>query len=153
MKDKESLASLFIDLLEKQAFMFVDWEDDGDFSAEVEMPIYKASLTFKGAFEGEIALYVPDAPAHELAANILGVDMDDELVEHGLKDALGEMLNVICGNALTTIAGEVAVFDLMIPVVTTVTQEEWDTAAKNENILIFSYEDSAFMLYLQTEEQ
>lgn len=50
-----------------------------------------------------------------LAANMLGLDSDDDLANERGEDSLKELLNVGCGNLLTELAGPDPVFDLEVP--------------------------------------
>ena len=71
-------------------------------------------VTFAGPLAGSVTVRVSDDVAATLAANMLGVDVvdgSDPLV----RDALGEMANVICGNVLPEVAGRAAVFHLGAP--------------------------------------
>jgi CheY-specific phosphatase CheX len=71
-------------------------------------------VTFAGPLAGAVTVRVSDDVAATLAANMLGVDVvdgGDPLV----RDALGEMANVICGNVLPELAGRAAVFHLGAP--------------------------------------
>jgi CheY-specific phosphatase CheX len=71
-------------------------------------------VTFAGPFAGALTVRVSDDVATTLAANMLGVDAiagEDRLV----RDALGEVANVICGNLLPELAGRAAVFHLGAP--------------------------------------
>ena len=71
-------------------------------------------VAFAGPFAGALTVRVSDDVAATLAANMLGVDAvggDDRLV----RDALGEVANVICGNLLPELAGRAAVFHLGAP--------------------------------------
>ena len=51
----------------------------------------------------------------ELAGNMLGMDDDAEISETEQQDALKEILNVICGNALPAIAGDQVEFSIDAP--------------------------------------
>lgn len=53
-------------------------------------------MSFTGAMQGECLLMVPEALCPEIAANILGLDTDDELAAMRAQDALKELLNVTC---------------------------------------------------------
>jgi hypothetical protein len=53
--------------------------------------------------------------APELAVNMLGLDDDVQVSPADQKDALREMLNIICGNLLPALAGDQAVFDIEAP--------------------------------------
>jgi CheY-specific phosphatase CheX len=80
----------------------------GDNSARV-------GVRFRGSFSGEIVLEVDDQMLPAIASNMLG---EEEPVEpEMMRDALGEMANVICGNALPAIAGKTEVFRLDPPAV------------------------------------
>ena len=71
-------------------------------------------VTFAGPLAGAVTVRASDDVAATLAANMLGVDVvdgGDPLV----RDALGEMANVICGNVLPELAGRAAVFHLGAP--------------------------------------
>ena len=71
-------------------------------------------VTFAGPLAGAVTVRVSDDVAATLAANMLGVDAVDG--NDGLvRDALGEVANVICGNLLPEIAGRAAVFRLGAP--------------------------------------
>ena len=76
-------------------------------------------VTFAGPLGGAVTVRVSDDVAATLAANMLGVDVvdgGDPLVRDALvRDALGEMANVICGNVLPELAGRAAVFHLGAP--------------------------------------
>jgi len=73
----------------------------------------KALVGFQGTFSGELLLRIEDDALEAMALNILG---DDEpLNEEMIRDVLGELANVICGNALPTIAGKRKIFRLSAP--------------------------------------
>lgn len=69
-------------------------------------------VAFTGPLRGYLALRVTDDVARALAANMLGVD---EPAPALVRDALGEVANVVCGNLLPSLAGQKAVFHLSAP--------------------------------------
>jgi len=71
------------------------------------------SVAFDGAHTGCLTLRVSDDVFRALAENMLGLDGDD--AEPWRWDALGEMANVICGNALPYILGTHACLTLAPP--------------------------------------
>lgn len=71
------------------------------------------SVAFDGAHAGCLTLCVSDDVFRALAENMLGLDGDD--AEPWRWDALGEMANVICGNALPFILGTQARLTLAAP--------------------------------------
>src|SRR3954468_19062378 len=72
-------------------------------------PAYAVRVGFTGPLRGWLELRVTDDVARAFAENMLGVaDADAALV----RDALGEVANVVCGNLLPGLAGRAAVFHL-----------------------------------------
>ena len=73
----------------------------------------RVSVKFSGTFSGQMVLQVENTILPMIAANMLG---DDEpLADEILHDVLGELANVICGNALPAIAGKQEIFHLSAP--------------------------------------
>lgn len=69
-------------------------------------------VKFEGPFSGELVLRIEDDALTAVAANMLATDdMEPEMVQ----DVLGEIANVICGNALPEIGGKQAIFRLSAP--------------------------------------
>ena len=96
---------------EELGFMLPDAElDDIQRGAALEA---RASVSFSGPFTGRLVVRLYGRLLPSLAANMLG-RMDPPSAEMQ-SDALGEITNVICGNALPVIAGEAAVFHLSTP--------------------------------------
>jgi len=81
--------------------------------AEAAAPAaYAVRVSFAGPFRGALEVRVTADVARSLAENMLGVnDADPALV----RDALGEVANVVCGNLLPDIGGREAVFHLSAP--------------------------------------
>ena len=70
------------------------------------------TISFKGPFDGTVALSVSSELLPEICANMLGLDFDEVAPADQQRDAFKELLNVICGNLLPKLAGEEAVFDV-----------------------------------------
>lgn len=72
-----------------------------------------AAIYFKGPFSGCLIVSVAPEMLSHLAANMLGDEAQaNEIME---RDSLGEIANVICGNALPAIYGFDPVFHLDAP--------------------------------------
>jgi hypothetical protein len=70
---------------------------------------------FSGPFRGELRLSVgPDMPAL-VAANMLGLEEGHVPTSEQQRDALGELVNVICGNLLPAITSPLEVFSVHTP--------------------------------------
>src|SRR5690349_11017779 len=85
-------------------------------AAEAAAPIaFGVRVDFEGPLRGRLELHVTADVACCVAENMLGLpialDADATLV----RDALGEVANVVCGNVLPELAGRDAVFRLGAP--------------------------------------
>jgi len=144
---QETLTTVFSEIIESLAFMFVeDPEDDTVFTTGTEF--VQVQMGFSGPFKGDLTIAVPVDMCPELASNVLGLDPDDELVTHNPYDALKELLNIICGNLLTALAGEEPVFDLTIPEVTLLDKAGWTAFMEKEGTVRFVADDNPVLLRL-----
>jgi len=108
-------------IFEEAAFAFVDYpsEEECDMSDDKSI---SCMVGFSGPFTGRMIITSSEALARTVAANMMGVEEDDEDSEKKCKDALGEILNMICGNLLPAIAGTKVEFRIGAP--TEISQEE-----------------------------
>ena len=100
-------------VLENMAFIFTE-----ELPAE-EMSIkpgefLAAEMTFNGPNRGRVSLLVQYPFCTVLAVNMLGTD-ESEVTEAKAFDALKEVLNMACGQFLTSRFGSEPVFDLTVP--------------------------------------
>lgn len=121
---REKLRVVFIEVVEKLTFMFGDPCEKDDLP-DPESECIKATISFEGTNSGVIELLVPSGMCAEMAANILGMDEDDEAAVSKGTDSLKELLNVTCGNFLTAIAGETPVFNVSAPQATRLDLSWW----------------------------
>ncbi len=100
--------------LEKLAFLFSSPDPGRD------LVLFEDAMTaeafFEGAFSGRLAVVMTLPVLTELAANMLGIDIE-EVGEEQCQDALKETVNIICGNWLPVKAGTEAVFNISAPVI------------------------------------
>jgi hypothetical protein len=74
-----------------------------------------AVVGFSGPFRGEVRLAVgPDMPAL-VATNMLGLEPGSLPTSEQERDAMGELVNVICGNLLPAITSPLEVFNVHPP--------------------------------------
>ena len=111
------LATAAISTFEALGFLLPDERPSAE---QLAAPLPRgARVTFAGPAAGAVAVRASDDVAAAVAANMLGVDPAalaarpdrDALV----RDALGELANVICGNLLPALGGRAAVFHLGAP--------------------------------------
>lgn len=135
------LRTCFIQVLEDTAFMFAETdagdgvdtdalpdsgedavsETEGD-SVESDAPevnFQMVEISFTGPVSGSLAIECDGRFMTSLAANVLGLDEEDLSEEADKIDALKELVNIICGNFITSLGGSRAVFDLTIPTIRT----------------------------------
>lgn len=139
------MTDVFCDVLERLAFTFGDPTPKRELP-RLHEPCFAAEMTFSGSQSGALALVVPESMCPELAANILGMDKDDEMAVQCVHDALKELLNIICGQLLTAVAGEEPVFDLSVPQTTRCTPEQWAAWFDDPETVAFLVEDSPALL-------
>ncbi len=137
-RDCEFLAESLQSVLEKMVFMITDTLDDDELDTGA-VDLLRAEMEFSGSQNGKAVLAAQSDLCAEIAENILGIDHDD--VDQGsLEDALREILNMTCGQYLTSRWGEEQVFDLTVPGVTTIDTEQWTELAQDEQSVVIDAE-------------
>lgn len=106
----------------------------------------EATVGFRGPSQGSLTMLTPRSVAGELAANVLGVDADDESAAEQARDALGELMNVTMGRLLTTLAGTDPVFDLSPPKVSDASRERWQAFIQAAGTVAFLIDDRPVLL-------
>jgi chemotaxis protein CheY-P-specific phosphatase CheC len=149
---EELLNEVFCDVFEKLAFMF------GEATPKEDMPrdageFIEVRMEFSGYTQGFLEMVVPSEMCEEIAANVLGMDPEDDLVRERALDALKEMLNVTCGHILTSTEGEEPVFDLTVPTVRELDGAAWTAFLDDPETLSFMVDDSPAALKFTMEER
>ena len=148
---RKLLSEIFCDAVEKFAFMFGEPAEREDLSP-VGSGYVDARMTFEGEMTGDIAIMVPDKMCMEIAANILGLNSDDEQAINLAIDSIKEVLNVTCGQVLTAIAGEEALFNLSIPEVSKPDASGWTKMLNKTETIGFLVDDYPVLLYFSLNE-
>lgn len=148
----KTAGEVFCEVIESLAFMF------GEPSRKEDLPpagssYVQATMTFAGPFKGSLALVVPEEVAPEIAANILGVEVDDEMAREQAEDTLKEVLNVTCGHILTALAGEEPVFNLSVPEIAVTETAAWQAFLNNPDTAVFMVDDSPMLLLLSIDDR
>jgi hypothetical protein len=133
----ETLARVAGEVFEGLAFMLSMPLGEGEDSRP---PGLAAKIAFTGPCEGFVILRISAHLLPVLAANMLGLDEDDEIERSQQEDALGELLTVLCGTLLPEVAGPEAVFDLNTPEIIDETPEEataeWGDPAGRAHVVV-----------------
>jgi len=111
MKVKQlTVTDVISNIIETLAMMTVDnTEQLEDFC-----PDFQAYIDFEGSVSGRLTLECTKQFANALAENLLGLE-SDKLEEAHRWDAIGELLNVVCGNLVTEIFDSQKPFTLSVP--------------------------------------
>lgn len=146
---RERIGEIIVGIIEKQAFLLGEPAGRDELAGELDGG-FKAAVNFSGHASGNLRLLASQATCQELAANVLGVDEED-IDDAAARDAIGEMLNVLCGNILTELAGEDPIFDLTPPTVEAAGADDWEAALNAPGALAFLMEDEPFVVSLSVE--
>jgi chemotaxis protein CheX len=104
------------------------------------------TITLSGASEGQVCLSLPRKSAYNLVSKMLNMD-ESEINDEILMDAVGEMANIVAGNAKTKLAATKYKFSISVP--TIVMGENHRTSmfhGQKENVACFKTEYGSFEL-------
>lgn len=137
----QDLGALAATVLGDLAFMVADIEKH-------ELPVgtvwLRGEVRYIGPVQGRLCCWCTREFATRLAANLLGIEPGSSDAQVRADDALRELLNVLCGQLVTSWYGAGPVFNLTIPVV-----EESLTppaSAGTPQTCCFTVEDEPFVL-------
>lgn len=109
-----------------ETFAFVSPEPvEGASPERPDGDIMCASITFTGATSGSMNIYAPQGLCVEMAANILGIDPEDEDAYLKGADTLGEVVNIAAGH-IATLIEPAKQTDLHPPIVSRVSSAAWE---------------------------
>lgn len=147
---RDQLSTTFLEVVEQLTFMFGELTPKADLDAEGRQ-FMQAAMKFHGAIEGELTVAVPDDITVEIAANILGLEPEEVEPEFMRRDALAEMLNVVCGHVIMAMAGHDANFKLESPVTGPVDEDGFNRIMLSEDFIGFMLDDNPVFLGLEQE--
>lgn len=138
-------------VLENVAFMFSEPADPDEGLPDAEAYL-QAAMEFEGPAKGRIGVVVAREWCDQLAEGILGEAPEEENASEMRSDALSELLNIICGQFVTSVWGTDQIVNLSIPTVSEVSQEAWDKLATRPGTLRLVVEDLPMIVYAETDE-
>ena len=142
-----TLETVISNVLQELAFMFADPGTDEDAIAPQEACL-KAKISFQGPLCGDLGLVFPQSLCFEMIANILGLEPEDISEPGDAEDALKELLNIVCGQFLTSAFGSGLVFDLSIPTVEHLDSVAWDQQQQAPDTTVLLVEDEPVLFDL-----
>ena len=117
----ELLFETLSQVLEDAAFIFTEEADE---TLGWSNDIVKSSIQYQGQEDGTLSLAVDKEMAKSFAANLLGIEPEDEFAELKSSEAVSEMLNIVCGVFLERWLGGNNHCRLGIPSTTSLTEEQ-----------------------------
>lgn len=128
------LAEVTTDTLERLAFIFASPVADGP--AVEESALETVRVDFSGGFTGGLELSLSTSVLVELAANMLGADEGRTLSADEQRDALKELVNVVCGNLLPAVAGRAKEFTIGTPYPANAGKRGWETPVAVSHLVL-----------------
>lgn len=110
---KDSLLDSAAEVFETMAFMAL--EELTDETPKREPATLLGTITFKGPLEGCLGIGCGFNCARAIAANMLGMDPDEDMSEADVDDAVGEVANMVMGALKSRIQEEVGNVEVSIP--------------------------------------
>ena len=108
-----TLTTIFSEVLANLAFMF---SDDEKLPAPTAADVWlETEISYHGPQSGTLRFWCTREFSVTLAANLLGINPDDDDAGDDANDAAKEFMNIVCGQLITAIHGTEAVFDLTLP--------------------------------------
>lgn len=105
-----SLTDVISEVVEELTMMMVEKAE----SFEDFHPSLCGFIEFKGIVSGRLTVECTSDFSNSLAGNLLGLDESEVTEGHGW-DAVGELLNIICGNLVTKMFDDTTPFRLSAP--------------------------------------
>ncbi len=117
-------------------------------------PELRGWIEFTGPVCGELSIRCREALARTLAANLLGTDQADVQTQANSWDALAELLNVVCGNLVTSLYDPDRPFKLSTPQIVMIPKTKSDDIegkTYEQNGVVETWESQRTMLLLDGE--
>lgn len=149
---KDILSEVFSDVLMKYAFMF------GEECQKDELPengdgYLHAQIGFYGHKLGTLGVITQKSLCFEMAANVLGIETEEENSDDEASDTLEELINIVCGQFLTATFGVEPIFNLLPPSVNELDEDDWLKHIYDDNTIGFVIEDTPAIIYIQFEQE
>lgn len=107
-----TLRGIFSEVLADLAFMFSDEAQAEPGPGAVWL---ETTISYCGRLGGTLRLWCTRDFSSLLAANLLGIDPEEQDAQADAEDAVKEFMNIVCGQLVTAVHGSEEVFHLTIP--------------------------------------
>ena len=143
---KEELSEVFCDVLMNYAFMFGDVCPKDELASDGDSYIH-STISFSGDQAGILGISTSPDLCLQLAANVLGIDIEEENSMSEAYDALKELINIVCGQFLTKVYGDTGTFDLSPPNIIEISGVEWKSLIEDEETIGIIIDDIPAIVY------
>lgn len=106
-----TLTAAISEVVENLTLMVVDEPE----TREGFAPQLRGWIEFTGPVNGLLSIECSESMTQKLAANLLGTEQENMETQANAWDALAELLNVVCGNLVTTLYDSGRPFNLSSP--------------------------------------
>ncbi len=154
-EQRKKVQVIVADVFKTMAFMFAEPMDGAEMAplTRDKGDWVKAWMEFRGPSVGSLTMFFPAELCSLIAASVLGIDSGHEKAAARGRDAVAELLNVVCGHILTGFAGEKPVFDLTVPQAADIEPTEVEAlCCGNCDALAFSVEGKPLFIALLWRE-
>ena len=100
-----------------ETMIYMSVEECNDNYETIESPALMSSITFKGNYSGCLGFCCGMDTATQIAANMLGTQGTDELSEGEVRDAIGEIANMVLGSVKANLLEVIGDVQVSIPTV------------------------------------
>ena len=132
----ETLLEAVKEVFETMAFMSV--EKASDDCQPIEGDAIMGIITFQNGMKGCLTIYCGQPCARAIAMNMLGMSPGDEIGEDEIKDAIGEVTNMVMGSVKSRVQDELNNIQVSIPTIVK-GQEIENHLTKKENSVVMKY--------------
>lgn len=97
--------------------IFMDVKESSEQQRNIEGDTILSLITFKGDLEGCLGIYCNLSCAKAIALNMLGMEPTEELDIAEIRDAIGEVANMVMGSVKTRLQETITNIEVSIPTV------------------------------------
>ena len=146
------LSEVFAKVAEQSAFVFAE-PAEKEYAAMPLEDCFIASISFAGIKSGTLTVIMPESLCAKISAGILGAEPSDKFAMEQDKDALCELINVVCGQFLTASEGAEPVFNLSLPSLRIAGDAEWSAFLESDSSAAMTIDDRPVILSLRRESR
>lgn len=136
-----------------ETMIYMEVEECNDNYEVIESPALMSSITFKGSYDGCLGFCCGMETAAIIANNMLGTQGAEELSDEEIRDAIGEIANMVLGSVKANLLDVIGDVQVSIPMVVSGSELSNSIGEGAESIeMSISLDDSMALLTLFYKE-